>query len=276
MTGGVHRPDVYGEGSEEERRAAAIARARTERRASGQPERLMPEHLTGQEITDRMMELGRANAAQRTENRRRHDAHLQRMDAQMLRRNRLQAMRWITTDFADFATKGPDGGPPEIDHPEVADWAAGACAGEPDWLFLLGSVGVGKTHQAVAAYAAVVADAGCDGYAVRVSTLLLRSLPSEPDRLPWTQLEDADLLLLDDVPGNLSEWDRRVLHRIVDTRQGRQRRTILTSNLQPATVSDHLGERLMSRLSYRTRLVGITGPDLRLHPERIPARSPRT
>jgi DNA replication protein DnaC len=271
MTDDVHRPDVYGEGDAEERRTAALARARAERPRTD-PERFMPDHLTGQEITDRMMELGRLNAPQRAENRRRHSEHLRRMDDQMTRTNRLRAMRWITDDFADFATKGPHGGSPEIDHPEVADWAAAAVAGEPDWLFLLGSVGVGKTHQAIAAYCAVVADTGCDGYAVRVSTMLLRSLPSEPDRLPWSRLEDVDLLLLDDVPGNLSEWDRRVLHRIVDTRQGRQRRTILTSNLQPAQVSTHLGERLMSRLSYRTRLVGLVGPDLRLHPELIPSR----
>lgn len=201
-------------------------------------------------------ELGALNSAQRAANRARMEATHARQDADRRRIARLEALRWITADFPSYAAA-------EVEDPEVAGWLADSAAGGTDWLVLLGPTGVGKTWQAVAAYRVLADDLGCDGYAVRALSLLARAMPSEPDRLPWHLLEDADLLLLDDVPGGLSEWDRRTLLRIIDARQGTGRRTIVTTNLRRGQVRDQLGDQLASRLSQGTRVVSMAGPDRR-------------
>jgi DNA replication protein DnaC len=91
----------------------------------------------------------------------------------------------------------------------------------------------------------------------------MRATSADGDSVPWALLEDIDLLLLDDVPGALTEHDRRVLLRLIDTRQARRRRTILTTNLAAEQVRPMLGEQLASRLSTGTRVVLMDGPDRR-------------
>lgn len=213
--------------------------------------------LVKQDVTRLMDELGRRNAADRAAGRERLSRFYARQDQQAARINRLAAMQSVTTDFARFADA-------EIEHPAVAAWAEDVWEGTTDdWLVLLGAVGVGKTWQAVAAYRGVVESTGCDGTAWRASTLLMRATSADGDSVPWPLLEDTDLLLLDDVPGALTDHDRRVLLRLIDTRQARRRRTIITANLDRAEVRPALGEQLASRLSTGTRVVIMDGPDRR-------------
>jgi DNA replication protein DnaC len=242
MTDSEIRPDP--ERSEAiRRRALAVARAHR--------------HRSPDELTAHMAELGRRNAAERAANRDRISSHDARMDANRLRINRTHALAHITTGFAEYRDAQPD-------FPPVAAWVADTTAERTrDWLVLLGPTGVGKTWQAIGAYTAVIRDLGCDGYAVRAPALLNRAMPGETDRINWTLVETCDLLLLDDVPGGLSEWDRRTLFRAIDTRQGAGRRTIVTTNLRPEHVREQLGDQLASRLSHHARVVAMTGPDRR-------------
>jgi DNA replication protein DnaC len=213
--------------------------------------------LIKQDVTRLMEDLGRRNAADRAAGRERLGRFYERQDRQAARVNQLNAMRPIAADFARFADA-------EIEHPAVAAWTQDVWErNTDDWLMLLGAVGVGKTWQAVAAYRGVVDSTGCDGTAWRATTLLMRATSADGDSVPWALLEDIDLLLLDDVPGALTEHDRRVLLRLIDTRQARRRRTILTTNLAAEQVRPMLGEQLASRLSTGTRVVLMDGPDRR-------------
>jgi DNA replication protein DnaC len=213
--------------------------------------------LIKRDVTQLMEELGQRNAADRAAARDRLSRHYARQDQQAARVNRLSAMRPITQDFARFAEA-------EVGDPTIAAWAQAVWEQTTDdWLVLLGAVGVGKTWQAVAAYRAVVESTGCDGTAWRAATLLMRATSADGDSVPWSLLEDTDLLLLDDVPGALTDHDRRVLLRLIDTRQARRRRTIITANLDRAEVRPMLGDQLASRLSTGTRVVVMDGPDRR-------------
>jgi DNA replication protein DnaC len=237
--------ELYGENAE---RSEAI-RDRARQRAHPQ--------LIKQDVTRLMEELGRRNATDRAAARERIGRFYDRQDQQAARLNRLNAMRPITQDFPRFAEA-------EIEHPAIAAWAQDVWEQTTDdWLVLIGAVGVGKTWQAVAAYRAVVESTGCDGAAWRAATLLMRATAADGDSVPWAALEDVDLLLLDDVPGALTDHDRRVLLRLIDTRQARRRRTIITANLDRSEVRPALGEQLASRLSTGTRVVLMDGPDRR-------------
>lgn len=213
--------------------------------------------LIKRDVLATMEELGRRNAADRAAARARLDRYYARQDGHAARINRLSAMRTVTADFGRFAEA-------EIEHPAVAAWAQDVWERRTDdWLVLLGAVGVGKTWQAVAAYRGVVDSTGCDGMAWRAAALLMRSTSADGDSVPWSQLEDIDLLLLDDVPGALTDHDRRVLLRLIDARQARRRLTIITTNLRAEEVRPMLGEQLASRLSAGTRVVVMDGPDRR-------------
>lgn len=234
----------------EQLRERAIVRARAER---GLPPRVPADQLAEYALT-----LGRRNREQRTANRERIDAHTGRQVDNDRRIARVRSLAYIAAEFGAYAEA-------EVEEQAVSAWLLGTLRGETDsWLVLLGPTGVGKTWQAVAAYRRLVDDLGCEGVAVRVPELLARSLPSDPDRVSIRHLEEVPLLLLDDMPGNLSEWDHRTLYRIVDARVANQRRTLITMNLRREEVRGALGDRLASRLSANTRLVAMTGPDRRI------------
>jgi len=213
--------------------------------------------LTPEQITERMLSKLEPTRADREANRERMDQHYARQDAEQARRNRLEAMRGIRLDFPTYADAEPTA-------PAVAEWVTAAVSGDRRWLVLLGPVGTGKTWQAVGAYRAAVETTGWDGVVLRATTLLMRASGADSERVPWAAYEDADLLLLDDIPPSLTEHDRRTLLRLIDTRQARQRRTIITTNLGREQVRAHLGDQLASRLSAGTRVVVMEGADRRL------------
>jgi DNA replication protein DnaC len=253
----IHRPALYGEGQVEARHAAALARARSERGARPGPGR----PPSGTEIEAHGDWLLARRQAKREEGLlplADPDGLERRLAEQQGRRNAAHALVPIIERFEDYllAQLG--------DVEEVTEWAADAAAGTDRWLVLLGPVGVGKTWQAVAAYRAVTHDRGQEGLAITVAELLMRSLPSAPDRINLRAYERADVLLLDDLTAELSDWDRRVLFQLIDARSASNRLTIITSNVPREEIRPALGERLASRLSQRVRLVLLTGPDHRL------------
>lgn len=233
-------------------RARALARARADR-----PDKHTP---TGPELTEAMLARLERTRPARDANRARLNNWDERQAKRNARINEDHALIPLIHDFEDYL------GAQLGDEPEVIEWAAAAAEGSRDWLVLLGPTGTGKTWQGVAAYRAVVHDTGCDGAAIRGPSLLMRSLPSAPDPINLRTYEEADLLLLDDFVGEttLSDWERKVLFRLIDGRSATNRLTILTSNLLREEVRPRLGDRMASRLSQRTRLIVMDGPDRRM------------
>lgn len=151
-----------------------------------------------------------------------------------------------------------------VTDPDVRQWVLDVRAGARGSLILIGNVGTGKTHQAVAAYRAVVEATGCSGLAVPVPALLDSMRPGRTQIAPVETVESIRLLLLDDLAAErASDWTGEVLYRLIDARYARNLPTIITTNATPANVVERLGDRVASRLSGMGRTVILTGPDRR-------------
>lgn len=221
-----------------------------------------PRRSTGAEVYERMVALGARNRPARMAARERLRRAEQQRDAQLRHTNLRRSLGWITERFYDFAPASLG------DEEQVTAWAADAVSGaSTDWLLLLGPTGVGKTWQAVAAYRAVCEDLGCEGYAIGVPEMIERTLPRAPDPLSLRPLEEADLLLLDDLDRGLTDYGLSQLFRVINARDSHAgRRTIVTSNLRREELRPALGDRLASRLGHRLRMVAMDGPDRRRPP----------
>jgi DNA replication protein DnaC len=154
--------------------------------------------------------------------------------------------------------------------PRVAAWIGRHCA-DPDAhpaLFLSGSTGSGKTHQAVAALRAIATHNYASRYAWAAIThpdlgdeLRPRSDNSHEGAL--SRYLDADLLLLDDLGAGMSTpWMTDCVQRLVDRRWTRRLATIYTTNLPPETLRAAVGDRVYSRLGDSTR-IALAGRDRR-------------
>ena len=147
----------------------------------------------------------------------------------------------------------------------IVDWVRSYQPGGPG-LYLHGPVGTGKTHLACALL---------KGLAQRGVWCLYRSLPdllhelrrsvreeNESDLLD--ALADVPVLLLDDLGSErLTEYAAERLHQIVDDRYADRRTTLVTSNLSPAQLGRHVGQRMASRLMEMTTPLRIDGRDHR-------------
>jgi DNA replication protein DnaC len=160
----------------------------------------------------------------------------------------------------------------QFDNPAEADYYQPAAAAElRDWaksprgrnLVLLGPVGVGKSHAAVAAVRPQF-DRGQEVRFLPVVELLDMLRPGGPDGALY-DLAGTDLLVLDDVGSERpTEWTAERLYALVNRRWLEERPTVVTSNLAPDTLADTLGERLWSRLVGSGAVaVGMAGPDRR-------------
>ncbi|MEV6035988.1 ATP-binding protein [Nonomuraea sp. NPDC052116] len=171
----------------------------------------------------------------------------------------------------------------EIELPKPAvEWAAnGHNAGG---LYLTGPVGVGKTHTAYAALAAwcratnttpfmagydhnygVTNRYGPTVHVVRATTLLDQLRPgADGAREIVSDCQRARLLYIDDMGAEKpSEWTQERLYEVIDERYVACRPLIVTSNLPPKSLADHVGERTASRLAEMCELVPLTGSDRR-------------
>lgn len=148
--------------------------------------------------------------------------------------NRFQ---WATlADFTDQDADVRDG---------LHDWAI-----KPDGrnLVLLGPVGVGKTHAAVAATRPAHFDHGTDVRFLPVVELLDLLRPGGPEGALY-DLADTDLLVLDDLGSERpTEWTAERLYALINRRWLEERPTVCTTNLEPDPLREALGERVFSRL----------------------------
>jgi DNA replication protein DnaC len=137
-------------------------------------------------------------------------------------------------------------------------------------LVLTGHVGTGKTGLAMG----VLREAAMHGGTVRFGTVAgvldgLRPRPEgrqvqEDGDRGMAALQRTQLLLLDDLGvEKSSEWQAERLYLIVNGRYERRLPTIVTTNRTQAELVARVGERVMSRLMDRVRVVALTGADRR-------------
>lgn len=151
-----------------------------------------------------------------------------------------------------------------VENPTVAAWVLRTINGARDGLVLNGSVGVGKTHLAVAAYRACVAGGVLPAIAVPVPALLDGLRPGREPVEDLRACEEARLLLLDDLAAErVTEWTGETLYRLIDARYARRLPTIVTTNAPGTMIRDTLGPRVASRLNGLGTVLILDGPDRR-------------
>lgn len=130
-------------------------------------------------------------------------------------------------------------------------------------LVLLGPVGTGKTHAALAA----VRDAHGRGMDLRFMPMveLLDMLrPGGPEGALY-DLADVDRLVVDDVGSEKpTDWTAERFYALVNRRWLEELPTVFTSNLPAAELEQHVGPRTFSRLVGSDAVViGLKGHDRR-------------
>lgn len=142
----------------------------------------------------------------------------------------------------------------------VANWRANPARN----LLLVGDVGIGKTHAAIAA-ARLANDAGWDVRIHDVTTLLQQMRPGQDggDEL-FARALACDALVLDDLGGEkVSDWTVERLYSLINQRWLDQRPVLATSNLDPQALSEALGQRTYDRLRDDAVTAAVTGDSRR-------------
>jgi DNA replication protein DnaC len=169
------------------------------------------------------------------------------------------------------------------------------------WLLLWGAYGTGKTGLAVAAMRERVHGAASGGTAARARFVTVPDMltrlrqsydrggsdgggrgaggpggpggPGASERELLDDLNEAPLLVLDDLGAErATDWAVERLFGVLNRRHDWHRQTVLTSNLDPMRLAQHLGERIAWRIIEMCRregeerahfMVEVGGPNLR-------------
>jgi DNA replication protein DnaC len=159
-------------------------------------------------------------------------------------------------------------------------------------LILTGSIGVGKTHLAVAILQALVVERGATGLFYDYRDLLKQVQNSYNPQVRETELEvlrpvfEAEVLVLDELgAAKPTDWVWDTVAHILNTRYNDRRTTIITTNypnqgplgivggdtvarLREETLGDRIGERMRSRLQEMCVVVEMLGEDFRQRAKR--------
>jgi DNA replication protein DnaC len=152
-------------------------------------------------------------------------------------------------------------------------------------LMFIGSIGVGKTHLAVAAIKELIRRKGIPSVFYEYRELLKEIQDSYNGDSQTTELEvlrpifDAQVVVLDELGAvKPSQWVWDTVSFILNTRYNANRTTLITTNLldEPAlgapgrrpgmredSLGDRIGERMRSRLYEMCRVVKMRGEDYR-------------
>jgi len=141
---------------------------------------------------------------------------------------------------------------------------------------LMGSVGTGKTHLAVAALQQIMKETrpSVHGRFADFTSLVLEIQMtfdgSGSSRAILKPLVEADLLVLDELgAGKTTPWVMDLLYYLVNTRYLEGRVTIFTTNFSDhpknnqESLSDRVSQRIRSRLHEMCRPVSLLGGDYR-------------
>jgi DNA replication protein DnaC len=145
-------------------------------------------------------------------------------------------------------------------------------SGKPG-LLLIGGCGVGKTGRAIACLAGFE-DALADGDALFVNVPELmearkagyRNKADSAAEELFARAKTVEFVVLDDLGAEQSsEWSVASLFSLVNARHGagEDLLTIVTTNLTPLELAEHLGERTAWRLLEMCEVVYLDGPNLR-------------
>ncbi len=141
-------------------------------------------------------------------------------------------------------------------------------------LLLMGQVGTGKTHLAVAALQELITSKGVKARFQDFTSLVLEiqmtfDTPGAQRQL-MRPLIDAELLVLDELgAGKVTPWVMDLLYYLVNSRYVEGRRTIFTTNYSDfggggqETLTDRVSARIRSRLFEMCRRIELRGLDFR-------------
>jgi DNA replication protein DnaC len=139
------------------------------------------------------------------------------------------------------------------------------------WLLLVGDLGVGKTGLTIGLVKRALADGRTALF--RPMTELLGDIratyrtqsASEPDEAAMLRsLKEIDLLALDDVgTERMTGWVQERMFEVLNHRYNERRRTVISTNLGPDELGEHVGDRIMSRILGMGWRYEILGPNLR-------------
>jgi DNA replication protein DnaC len=207
-----------------------------------------------------------ASAPRRQQQAAERTARQRRIDEQ--RRDRVVAatLDRLGRRFGRFTAEAPE-------HPSIVRATIAMGRGQLTGLVIQGTVGTGKTHEAVAAYRRLVTYAHLlPAVAVAVPALLDGLRPGRDPVEPLDACEGARLLLLDDLAAErVTDWTAETLYRLIDARYARALPTIITTNATGAAIRSTLGDRIASRLNGLGMTVVLDGPDRRDPRHREPA-----
>lgn len=158
----------------------------------------------------------------------------------------------------------------DTDLAEVRAWAKAwrTDPGRCPWLLLVGPVGTGKTHAAIAALRRAVLVPRTVRWEFATCAQMLEDF--RPNGLPDADERylKADLLIIDDIAmvKSNTEWAIEQIYRVIDTRRRNNRTTVITSNDVPARLRELLNEQIVSRIAQNCTLVALVGDDRRREP----------
>jgi DNA replication protein DnaC len=152
-------------------------------------------------------------------------------------------------------------------------------------LLLTGSVGVGKTHLAVAILQNLILEKGAKGLFCDYRELLKRIQESYNPTVATSELQilapvfEAEVLILDELGAQKpTDWVWDTVALVLNTRYNDKRTTLITTNypnagaalarpadksMREETLGDRIGERMRSRLAEMCVEIEMRGTDLR-------------
>ncbi|PAZ15624.1 ATP-binding protein [Streptomyces sp. SA15] len=167
-----------------------------------------------------------------------------------------QLRTWIDTLVADAKAVQTERGAP------IASVNTGPS------LLLLGSTGVGKTHEAYGAMRELAVTGVSARWAVTTAADLyaaLRPRHGVDSEAEFARYRKAALLLVDDLGAERkpTEFTEEVNFRLINYRYEHHLPTLLTSNVEPKELAGRLGDRVTSRLAEMCERVAMKGNDRR-------------
>ena len=140
---------------------------------------------------------------------------------------------------------------------------------EGEGLVLCGSYGTGKTHLATATAREVMERYGMTVWFSTFAGMLQELKGTYGNSREFNETLQkyriVDLLVIDDLgKENLTPWASEMLFTIIDERYRNMKAVIITTNLMPKELSQHIDEAIMSRLAEMCTFIKVSGEDYRL------------